>query len=364
MIRVLKRAVSLAALYLASFPALGFESAHRGGRSSRISVLQKRREALGSRAPTGQALGAAHDPAEPITTNRKKFLRAVGSGAAAAAAALLAEAGPGAARPVVSSRDLKAQEDAIISLFDRSSPSVAYISTFLELSEPLTRNPVDVPLGTGSGIVWDKEGHVVTNFHLIRNSESAQITLLEDHGTARRTFSASLVGYDADKDVAVLKVDGVPSEETRRLLVPVALGTSKGLRVGQTVLAIGNPFGLDHSLSTGIVSGVGREVTSPSGRPITDAIQTDAAVNPGNSGGVLLDSSGRLVGMNTAIYSKSGASTYVALSTRDIFTTFLVCLTILIVAFIFPAKEALGSPFPSTPSRPRWQPSSPRAVPS
>jgi len=176
-----------------------------------------------------------------------------------------------------------------------------YISTFVEKTDRFTMNAVEVPAGTGSGFVWDKDGHIVTNYHVIRGAQAAKVALTGSDGRTIK-YDASLVGYNPDKDVAVLKIN------SRNPLKPIAIGTSKGLRVGQTTLAIGNPFGLDHTLTVGVVSGVGREVTSPSGRPITNVIQTDAAINPGNSGGALLDSAGSLVGMNTAIFSPSGAS--------------------------------------------------------
>jgi S1-C subfamily serine protease len=192
-----------------------------------------------------------------------------------------------------------------VALFAAATPSVANINTFLAVRDPAASDPIEVQLGTGSGIVWDTQGHVVTNFHVIRNSQSAQVTLTDSSGK-KKVFPATLRGFDADKDVAVLKVE-LSAEDARRLR-PIDLGTSGALRVGQVALAIGNPFGLDHTLTLGVVSGLGREVQSPSGRPILNVIQTDAAINPGNSGGVLLDSSGKLIGMNTAIYSTSGAS--------------------------------------------------------
>eukprot|EP00968_Pinguiococcus_pyrenoidosus_P002370 scaffold131_cov381-Pinguiococcus_pyrenoidosus.AAC.4 len=161
---------------------------------------------------------------------------------------------------------------------------------------------MEVPAGTGSGIVWDKEGHVVTNFHVIRSAQSAQVVLTDVNGD-KKSYMAKLSGYDADKDIAVLLVDAPASS-----LHPIELGSSGNLKVGQSTLAIGSPFGLDHSLTTGIVSGLGREMRSPTGRPISNVIQTDAAINPGNSGGPLLNSKGQLIGMNTAIYSPSGAS--------------------------------------------------------
>eukprot|EP00316_Scyphosphaera_apsteinii_P016215 CAMPEP_0119344722 /NCGR_PEP_ID=MMETSP1333-20130426/107116_1 /TAXON_ID=418940 /ORGANISM="Scyphosphaera apsteinii, Strain RCC1455" /LENGTH=385 /DNA_ID=CAMNT_0007357167 /DNA_START=190 /DNA_END=1347 /DNA_ORIENTATION=+ len=196
---------------------------------------------------------------------------------------------------------LQAQEKTVESLFDEAAPSVVYITTFVEKTDRFSMNEIDVPAGTGSGFVWDTAGHIVTNFHVIRNAEKAKVVLTDVDGKTSN-FNARLVGYNPDKDVAVLKIDGTSS------LTPIRLAESTRLRVGQTTLAIGNPFGLDHSLTVGVVSGVGREVTSPTGRPITNVIQTDAAINPGNSGGALLDSSGRLIGMNTAIFSPSGAS--------------------------------------------------------
>lgn len=142
----------------------------------------------------------------------------------------------------------------------------------------------EIPQGAGSGLVWDKDGHIVTNFHVIRNSEGAQITLTDEDGT-KTDYNAKLRGFDVDKDIAVLKVDAPASK-----LRPIPLDITKdGLRVGQTALAIGNPFGLDHTLTIGVVSGLGREVPGLSGQPIQNAIQTDAAVNPGNSGGPLLN---------------------------------------------------------------------------
>ena len=241
-----------------------------------------------------------------------------------------------------------------ISIFEKTSPSVVFIDTFIERRDSLTTNAMDVPLGSGSGFVWDKDGHIVTNYHVVQNAQAAQVTILlsgpdatvatdkiarmasssndtlkllggsaitantgngrfsnSNNGSSkrsrlnmlRRVFTAKIVGVDPGKDIAVLKIDADPS-----FLFPISVGTSTGLKVGQQAMAIGNPFGLDHTLTVGVISGTGREVRSPIGRPITDVIQTDAAINPGNSGGPLLDSSGRLIGMNTAIYSPSGAS--------------------------------------------------------
>jgi S1-C subfamily serine protease len=210
---------------------------------------------------------------------------------------------------------LTVPEELTISLFQRAAPSVAYVSTFSSKFDPFASPGgavVQQPRGTGSGIVWDTLGHVVTNFHVIQDADDVQITLTEGRRKdgrpgAQRLYPATLTGFDVDKDVAVLKVN-VGALDSR--LAPLKIGTSADLRVGQSVLAIGNPFGLDHTLTTGIVSGLGREVRAPSGRPILDVVQTDASINPGNSGGPLLDSRGQLVGLNTAIYSTpAGAST-------------------------------------------------------
>jgi S1-C subfamily serine protease len=155
-----------------------------------------------------------------------------------------------------------------------------------------------IPRGSGSGFVWDREGHVVTNFHVIQDGQKFQVTLSD-----QTEWDAEIVGAAPNKDLAVLRIEAPESH-----LVPLGLGESRRLVVGQRVLAIGNPFGLDHSLTVGVVSALGRELQSPGGRTIRDVIQTDAAINPGNSGGPLLDSSGRLIGVNTAIFSPSGAS--------------------------------------------------------
>jgi S1-C subfamily serine protease len=156
----------------------------------------------------------------------------------------------------------------------------------------------EVPQGTGSGFVWDEDGHIVTNYHVIESAQAAKV-LLSDQSS----WDARLVGVEPDKDLAVVKIDA-PADR----LHPILIGTSHDLAVGQKVFAIGNPFGLDQTLTTGVISGVGREIESVTKRPIQGVIQTDAAINPGNSGGALLDSAGRLIGINTAIYSPSGAN--------------------------------------------------------
>jgi S1-C subfamily serine protease len=193
--------------------------------------------------------------------------------------------------------ELAEEERATIGLFQRASPSVVYITSLAVQRDFFSMNAQEVPQGSGSGFLWDRQGHVVTNFHVIENASGAQVTLA-DHST----YDADLVGYAEEKDLAVLKIKA-PADK----LLPLPLGESDDLQVGQSVFAIGNPFGLDQTLTTGVVSALGREIQSVGGVPIRDVIQTDAAINPGNSGGPLLDSAGRLVGINTAIYSPSGA---------------------------------------------------------
>jgi S1-C subfamily serine protease len=188
-------------------------------------------------------------------------------------------------------------ERATIELFEHASPSVVYITSLSVRRDFFTLNVLEIPSGTGSGFVWDDDGHIVTNFHVIQGADRAQVTLAD-----RTTFMATLVGVAPAKDLAVLRIDA-PRDRLRAL----PLGGSGELRVGQSVYAIGDPFGLDQTLTTGIISALGREIQSVAQVPIRDVIQTDAAINPGNSGGPLLDSSGRLIGVNTAIVSPSGA---------------------------------------------------------
>lgn len=205
-------------------------------------------------------------------------------------------------RAITPRGDLAADEQATIELFRQTSPSVVYITTAALRRDFFSLNLLEIPQGSGSGFIWDQEGHVITNFHVIqdalRGGGSAKITLAD-----QSAWDARLVGVAPDKDLAVLSI-----EAPKQLLKPLAIGTSKELLVGQKVFAIGNPFGLDQTLTTGIISALGREITSVNGRTITGVIQTDAAINPGNSGGPLLDSAGRLIGVNTAIYSPSGLS--------------------------------------------------------
>ena len=201
-------------------------------------------------------------------------------------------------RSVTPRGELGADERATIDLFQRARGSVVYINTRERVLDPWTRNMFSIPAGTGSGFVWDERGHIVTNFHVIVGAAEARVRL--DDG---RDLPATLIGASQDHDLAVLRL-GVAT-----LPMPLAIGTSQDLRVGQKVFAIGNPFGLDWTLTTGIISATGRSLPAQDGRTLIEhLIQTDAAINPGNSGGPLLDSAGRLIGVNTAIFSPSGAS--------------------------------------------------------
>ncbi|WP_448213155.1 S1C family serine protease [Colwellia sp. MEBiC06753] len=200
-------------------------------------------------------------------------------------------------RAVSARGELADIEKSTIDIFNQASPAVVYISTSKAVRSFWRRDVRKVPRGTGSGFIWDKFGHIVTNYHVIEGASEANIRLNDG-----RTYSASLVGVSPNHDLAVLKID------VKLDLPPaVPIGTSDDLQVGQSVFAIGNPFGLDYTLTSGIVSALNRSLSADSDLIINNLIQTDAAINPGNSGGPLLDSAGRLIGINTAIYSPSGA---------------------------------------------------------
>ncbi len=206
--------------------------------------------------------------------------------------------GDAAPRAVTPRGALAADELAHIDVFRRIAPSVVHITTLATERDFFNRAVQQVPRGTGTGFVWDASGHIVTNFHVIQEGSGARVTLND-----QSTWPAKLVGYFADRDLAVLKIDA-----PREKLPPIPIGTSRDLQVGQKVYAIGNPFGLDQTLTMGIVSALNREIESFNNRTIRGVVQTDAAINPGNSGGPLLDSAGRLIGVNTQIASPSGAS--------------------------------------------------------
>ncbi len=195
------------------------------------------------------------------------------------------------------SAELGPDERATISVFERATKSVVFIANTAIQRDFWSLDIMEVPQGSGSGFIWSKQGYIVTNFHVIYGASSIKVTLAD-----RSEHQAKLVGADPDHDLAVLQI-----QASDRVLEPLAIGASHDLRVGQKVLAIGNPFGLDHTLTTGVVSALGRTIKSMSQRTIEGVIQTDAAINPGNSGGPLLDSAGRLIGVNTQIVSPSGA---------------------------------------------------------
>ena len=190
-------------------------------------------------------------------------------------------------------------EQNTVSVFKAVAPSVVFVTQTRMMNDWWGGTQVEVPAGSGSGFVWDDKGHIVTNFHVVDGAKSLTVNL-----QGSKSFPATVVGVEPRKDIAVLKIDA-PKE----LLVPIKVAPKEPhVEVGQKTIAIGNPFGLDHTLTTGVISAVGRQVEGAGGVTIRDMIQTDAAINPGNSGGPLLDSAGRLIGMNTMIYSKSGQS--------------------------------------------------------
>ena len=220
----------------------------------------------------------------------------------AAAAALASGAQQPQPRQVTPRAPLLAAEQAVVKLFDAAAPSVAYITT-----QGLARRGfffAEVAQGAGSGFVWDDKGHVVTNHHVIAGAQRVQVQL-----DAGRTYDAKVVGSAPDYDLAVVRLEQVAPG-----LKPIAIGSSHDLRIGQTVYAIGNPFGMTRTLTQGIVSALDRQLPTSDIREIAGVIQTDAAINPGNSGGPLLDSAGRLIGVTTAIRSPSGGSTGVGLA--------------------------------------------------
>ncbi len=200
--------------------------------------------------------------------------------------------------------NLAEDEKSTIALFENSRDSVVFITTRQRVMDAWTRNIFSVPSGTGSGFIWDDNGHIITNLHVIKGASEATVRLADG-----RDYKAALVGASPAHDIAVLKI-GIGFQRP----APVPLGSSHDLKVGQKVFAIGNPFGLDWTLTTGIVSALDRSLPGGDGRTIDNLIQTDAAINPGNSGGPLLDSAGRLIGINTAIYSPSGASAGIGFS--------------------------------------------------
>lgn len=185
-----------------------------------------------------------------------------------------------------------------IGVFKSCAPSTVFVTQTRVMVDYFAGVAQEVPAGSGSGFVWDDTGHVVTNYHVVEGARSLTVTFHD-----QQQFEAKVVGLEPRKDIAVLKVDA-----PAKLLVPIKVAKTMQLEVGQKAIAIGNPFGLDHTLTTGVISALGRQVQGAGGVTIRDMIQTDAAINPGNSGGPLLDSTGQLIGMNTMIFSKTGSS--------------------------------------------------------
>jgi S1-C subfamily serine protease len=200
--------------------------------------------------------------------------------------------------PPVSPASRTEDERNTISVFRNAAASTVFVTQTRVVEDYFAGTLQEVPAGSGSGWVWDDQGHIVTNFHVVEGARTVTVTFHD-----QQTFEAKVIGLEPRKDIAVLKV-----EAPAKLLVPVRPAKGGQLEVGQKTIAIGNPFGLDHTLTTGVISALGRQVAGAGGVTIRDMIQTDAAINPGNSGGPLLDSNGHLIGMNTMIYSKTGSS--------------------------------------------------------
>jgi S1-C subfamily serine protease len=200
--------------------------------------------------------------------------------------------------PPVSAASRIEDERNTIGVFRNVAQSTVFVTQTRVVEDYFAGTLQEVPAGSGSGFVWDDQGTIVTNFHVVEGARTVTVTFHD-----QETFEAKVVGLEPRKDIAVLKVDA-----PAKLLVPIKVAKAEQLEVGQKAIAIGNPFGLDHTLTTGVISALGRQVQGAGGVTIRDMIQTDAAINPGNSGGPLLDSAGQLIGMNTMIYSKTGSS--------------------------------------------------------
>ena len=206
------------------------------------------------------------------------------------------------AATTTASNNMLPDERNTINIFQQASPKVVYVHRMTTLPRRSHQPSKVVASGTGSGIIWDNKGHIVTNYHVIKGADQFSVTM----GTI--TVPAKVIGAEPRKDIAVLKLISPKAITELKNFKPLGIAHTHDLLVGQKTIAIGNPFGLDHSLTVGVISAVGRQVPGVGGVSIHDMIQTDASINPGNSGGPLLDSSGRLIGMNTLIFSQSGAS--------------------------------------------------------
>ncbi len=197
---------------------------------------------------------------------------------------------------------ISSSEQDTIQVFQKASPKVVYVHRMTQVVNRVNQSMYVVPAGTGSGIIWDKQGHVVTNYHVISKADALAITI------GQTTVPVKVVGAEPRKDIAVLKIESPSVLKSLSSFEPFVIAPMQNLMVGQTAIAIGNPFGFDHSLTKGVISALGRRMPGIGGVSIHNMIQTDASINPGNSGGPLLDSSGRLIGMNTAIFSQTGSS--------------------------------------------------------
>ena len=244
-------------------------------------------------------------------------------------------------REVATRSPLSAEERNTVRRFKEAKPSVVYVSAFLDNPDPKATGPAKIPTGSGTGFVWDEWGHIVTNHHVISaevngklygDAKEVEITL-----ATGKTYKGRVIGSSFAFDIAVIQAFA-PLDAMR----PIAIGRSSDLQVGQTVLAIGNPFGLDHSLSRGVISALGREIATGYNTWILNSIQTDAAINPGNSGGPLLDNSGRLIGMNTSIVAtKSEASVGVGFA-LPVDTLNLVVPQLIAQGFLQPPRMGFG----------------------
>lgn len=201
--------------------------------------------------------------------------------------------------PILSfSEDLLPEETRVINIYKNAVPSVVNVAN-IKSAETFFYGKVEVPQGTGTGFIWDNEGHIVTNYHVVRGGNSFIVTFHKD----KTQYKAQVVGVAPRSDIAVLKLRRLPQEVS-----PINIGESSTLQVGQMAMALGNPYGFDHSISKGIISALGRKIDGVGGVKIHDMIQTDAAINQGNSGGPLLNSNGEVIGVNTMIVSRSGSS--------------------------------------------------------
>ncbi len=196
---------------------------------------------------------------------------------------------------------LLANEKNTVEVFQTASPKVVYVQRMATVTKR-SSEPTQVPAGAGSGIIWDAKGHVVTNFHVVNGADNLVVII------GKITVPAKVIGTEPRKDIAVLAITSPKILELLKSFTPLEIAHTSELLVGQKAIAIGNPFGLDHTLTLGVISALGRQVPGIGGVKIRDMIQTDASINPGNSGGPLLDSAGKLIGLNTAIFSPSGSS--------------------------------------------------------